>query len=72
MSEEDVTISKQTIMVVLYPLRRPRSQKFCNMVIGHALFFLETFPKVLIIKDRSLRDIAVFTIHIFSYKGRLQ
>ena len=36
MSEEDVTISKQTFMVLLYPLRRSRGQKFCNMVIGHA------------------------------------
>ena len=49
-SEEDVTISKQTFMIVLYPLRRPNGQKFCNMIIGHALFFLETSPKVLIIK----------------------
>ena len=49
-SEEDVTISKQTFMIVLYPLRRPKGQKFCNVIIGHALFFLETYPKVLIIK----------------------
>ena len=52
-SEEDVTISKQTFRVVLYPLRRPRGQKFCNTVIGQALFFLETFPKVLIMKSWS-------------------
>ena len=50
MSEEDVTISKQTFMVVIYPLRRPMGQKFCNMIIGHALFFLETSPIVLMIK----------------------
>ena len=30
-SEEDVTISKQTFRLVLYPLRRPRSQQFCHM-----------------------------------------
>ena len=39
-SEEDVTVSKQTFRVVLYPLRRPRGQKFVNMVLGHALFFV--------------------------------
>ena len=37
MSEEDVTISKQTFRLVLYPLRRPRGLQICNMVIGHAL-----------------------------------
>ena len=47
-SEEDVTISKQTFRAVLYLLRRPRGQKFRNMVIGHALLSLLTFPKVLI------------------------
>ena len=36
-SEEDVTISKQTFGLVLYPLRRLRGLQFCNMVIGHAL-----------------------------------
>ena len=36
-SEEDVTISKQTFRVELYPLRRPSGQQFCNMVM---LFFL--------------------------------
>ena len=35
-SEEDVTISKQTFRVELYPLRRPSGQQFCNMVM---LFF---------------------------------
>ena len=33
-SEEDVTISKQTFRLVLYPLRKPRGLQFCNMVIG--------------------------------------
>ena len=65
MSEVDVTISKQTFMVVLYPLRRPKGQQFCNMIIGHALFFLETSPKVLIIKHWSYREIAVFINHSF-------
>ena len=37
MSEEDVTILKQTFWLVLYPLRRPRALQFCNMIIGHAL-----------------------------------
>ena len=32
-SEEDVTISKQTFRVELYPLRRPSGQQFCNMVM---------------------------------------
>ena len=27
-SEEDVTISKQTFMVILYPLRRPMGKSF--------------------------------------------
>ena len=40
-SEEDVTISKQTFRAVLYLLRRPRGQKFRNMVIGHALLFFK-------------------------------
>ena len=30
-------ISKQTFWVVLYPLRRPRGQRVCNLVNGHAL-----------------------------------
>ena len=38
-SEEGVIISKQNFRVVLCPLIGPRGQKFCNMVIGHALFF---------------------------------
>jgi len=38
-SEEDVTISKETFRVVLYPLRRPRGQKFRNRVIGFAYLF---------------------------------
>ena len=37
-SEEDVTISKQTFRVELYPLRRPSGQQFCNKVM---LFFLK-------------------------------
>ena len=57
-SEEDVTISKQTFRAVLYLLRRPGGQKFRNMVIGHAIFFLETFPKMLIIWSLSLCEIA--------------
>ena len=36
-SEEDVTISKQTFRLVLYPLRRPMGLQFCNVVIGYAL-----------------------------------
>ena len=39
-SEEDVTISKLTFRVVLYLFRRPRGQKFSNMVIGNALYLL--------------------------------
>ena len=39
-SEEDVTISKQTFRVELYPLRRLSGQQFCNMV----MFFFKTFP----------------------------
>ena len=40
-SEEDVTISKQTFRVELYPLRRPSGQQFCNMV----MFFLLLSPQ---------------------------
>ena len=41
-SEEDVTISKQTFRVELYPLRRPSGQQFCNMVM---LFFFKPSPQ---------------------------
>ena len=40
-SEEDVIISKQTLKVLLCPLRRHRGQKFWNIVIVYALFFLK-------------------------------
>ena len=43
-SEEDVTISKQTFRVELYPLGRPRGHQLCNMVIGQALFIFGNLP----------------------------
>ena len=42
-SEEDVTISKQTFRLVLYPLRRLMGLQFCNMVIGHALGSVQVY-----------------------------
>ena len=62
MSEEDVTISKLTFRVALYLLRGLIGQKFCNMVIGHALFFFQTLPKELIIKSWSSGEIIEYTI----------
>ena len=52
MFEEDVTISKQTFRLVLYPLRRPMGLQFCNMVIVHTLGSLQVlhqqvFPDIL-------------------------
>ena len=40
-SKEDITKSKQTFMVVLYLIRGPSGQKFCNMVMD---FFVGKFP----------------------------
>ena len=41
MFEEDVTISKQTLRVELYTLRRPSGQQFYNMV----MLFFKPFPQ---------------------------
>ena len=44
MSEEDGGLERMSLFQ-----NRLLGLYFCNMEIGHALYFLETFPKVLII-----------------------
>ena len=50
-SEEDVTISKQTFRAVLYTSSEDLGAKnFVTWSLAMLYFLLETFPKVLIIK----------------------
>ena len=60
MSEEDVTISKQTFRLVLYPLGRPAKGGLLTWSFVMPYLFLESFPKVLIIKYAGFPNRSVF------------